>query len=46
MDMPIWLRVFYIKEINKINEAKQKQQQKQQRQAANLSRPNITPRKT
>ena len=46
MSMPVWLRVFYIKEINKFNENKRKQQEKQQRKSSTLSRPNITPRKS
>ena len=45
MDMPIWLRVFYISEINKIGDDRKKQQEKQQRKRASIDRPGITPRK-
>lgn len=44
MDMPIWLRVFYIKEINKLAEERKKQQEKQQRTRRGIDRPGITPR--
>jgi hypothetical protein len=45
MDMPVWLRVFYIKEINKVIEARNKQQEKQQRKSPRVDRPGIRPPK-
>jgi hypothetical protein len=44
MDMPVWLRVFYIKEINKIADERKKQHEKQQRRRG-IDRPGITPMK-
>jgi hypothetical protein len=47
MKMPIWLRKFYIKQIEQVVEEQNKQNQKAQRKAnsKSLAKPGIAPRK-
>tara|TARA_R100001198_G_C5152155_1_gene161105 strand:- start:181 stop:402 length:222 start_codon:yes stop_codon:yes gene_type:complete len=45
MNMPIWLRMFYIKQINDHFKKQEQLQKNQQRKDRRLARPGITPRK-
>ena len=45
MDMPIWLRTFYIRQINQFHKKQEQLQKNQQRKDRRLARPGITPRK-
>jgi hypothetical protein len=45
MTMPIWLRVFYIKQINKAVEAENERNRKAYKKSTGIARPGITPSK-
>lgn len=45
MSMPIWLRVFYIKQINKAVEAENERNRKASKKSTGVARPGITPSK-
>ena len=45
MHMPIWLRKFYIKQIEGVVKEQNKQNKKSQKKSKSLAKPGITPRK-
>tara|TARA_R100000664_G_C2737115_1_gene126338 strand:+ start:963 stop:1187 length:225 start_codon:yes stop_codon:yes gene_type:complete len=45
MNMPIWLRAFYIRQINLHFKKQEEANKKQQRKDTRIARPNISPRK-